>query len=339
MKEKITNLLLDNKIKIHGRYYIDNEIYCFDNVASGIEIKFKGTSISLNTKTYARPRINKDYPMFTTICILLDNIVDPLLINLNIDNDDLEEISILKDLENKEHTIKIFKTDDPLISTWGIMDIIVDGVILPIDNEKKLNIEVFGDSITSGGDNLIKDGKSLDVVPNSGNGMATYAVFPALELNANINVFSRCGLCLYPASSFDTEVVVSKIYDKVSPVTLKNWDLKKYIPDIVIISLGTNDELGNQFTIDGFKDACINFVLNLEKVYNNNISYIFTYGYMNKNDDIKKALYKVNEFLKDKNIDSYIVEMPKAKIGHPTVEEHLLGSRLMIGLIKRIVYS
>ena len=333
MKDNIANLRNLKKLKILGRYYINDSLYCFDNVASGIEINFLGTSLSINTKTFTRPRINKEYPMFTTLCVLLDDDINPLNVNLNIENDDLEEITIIKDLEYKDHTVKILKTDDPLISSWGIKEVITDGIFLLYNKERKLNIEVYGDSITSGGDNLIKDGKSLDVVPNTGNGMATYATFAARELDANINVFSRCGLCLYPASSFDTEIVVSKVYNKISPLTLLDWNLGKYIPDIIVISLGTNDELGNMFKIEGFTNACLNLVKNLEHEYHNNSKYIFTYGYMNKNNDIEKALIKAKELLLKESIETYLVKMPTAKIGHPTVEEHYLGAKLLKQLI------
>ena len=165
--------------------------------------------------------------------------------------------------------------------------------------------------------------------------MATYATLAALNLDANISVFSRCGLCLYPASSFDTEIVVSKIYDKISPVTLLNWDLSKYNPNIITISLGTNDELGNQFTKDGFKDACSIFLNNLEKIYHKDLIFIFTYGYMNKNNDVEQALIKLRGENLNKRI--FLLKMPQAKIGHPTVEEHKVGALLLTSLIEEIM--
>ena len=324
-------MLIDNRIRLCGRYFKDNQTFGFDNVASGIEFCFIGTSIHILTKTFARERINKDFPMFSVINVRIDG-ADYKTINIK--NDEYTKVLIADKLENTRHNVEILKTDDPLISTFYIKEVFVDGELInPI--KRDLNIEAYGDSILSGGDNLIGDGPSLDVVPGTGDGTKTYVTLAADRLNANVSIFSRCGLCLYPASSSDKEIVVSKIYDKVSTQHLEDWDMTNYVPNIIVIGLGTNDELGDLFNKVDFINEYKKFIIELSKAYSKNILFICSYGYMNKNDLVKESIKEVVSSLKKDNYLIEELELPKAKRGHPSVEEHTIGSFLLEEVIKK----
>ncbi len=323
-------MYINDKIKLCGRYYLDNGAYAFDNVSSGIEIHFKGTSISISAKTYARERINPDYPMYTVVNLNIDG---KDYKTIDVKNNDYETILIADGLDNSIHNITILKTDDPLISTFFVKEVFVEGELLyPI--ERKISIEAYGDSILSGGDNLIGDGPSLDVVPGTGDGTKTYVTLAAKRLNANVSVFSRCGLCLYPASSLDQEVVVCKIFNKVSTQNLIDWDMNNYNPNVIVVGLGTNDELGNCFSKKDFIKAYEDFIIGLSNIYNKNILFICSYGYMNKDDRIKNSIKIIVEELKSKSFLIEELELPKAKRGHPSVDEHLMGSYLLERIIK-----
>lgn len=320
----------DSQIKLFGRYYKKDGGYCFDNVSSGIEVNFIGSKFIINTKTFPKERINPLYPMFTVLSVQVD---DNNPFRLDVKNEEFQNIVLVSNLANEKHSIRLLKTDDPLISSLCIKNIEIDGEFLPPSNYK-YNMEVYGDSISSGGDNLIGDGPSLDVVPGTGDGTLTFATIAARKINAHVNVFSRCGICLYGASSSDQDIVVSKIFNKCSATTLVDWDMNKFVPDIIVINLGTNDELGNLFSYSNFKNSMKTFVLKLKEIYKKDILFILTHGYMDKKIELENAIKDtVFELKKDVKID--YLKFPKAKIGHPSVEEHTAGAVLLETVINR----
>lgn len=328
----IWQLRQQNKIKIHGRYTVDDGVR-FDNVASGIEVRFTGSKLFVTMKTFARPKINPLYDMFTVLCVMVDG-NDPLQMRLDVMSDVPQRYEVVS-LPYGTHTVKLFKTDDPLISSWTVSEVETDGTLNVLPMSSKLRLELFGDSISVGGDNLIGDGPSLDVVPGTGNGCATFATFCAYDLDADINVLARCGLCLYPASTSDTEVVVGKIYDKVSALTLAPWDMSAYVPDAVIISLGTNDELGNVFDTDGFSQALVTLANDLVRTYcKKDILFVLTYGFMDKTEQIRQGVISATESLCAQGIKAVNLQMPHAKCGHPSVAEHRTASHLLTELIR-----
>lgn len=325
-----------NKLQVWGRFVNYQDYLGFDNVASGFEVRFYGTSISASMATIARPRINKAYPMFSVLSVMIDG-EDPLKRRVDVTNEEFCEITLAKDLPLGYHTAKVLKTDDPLISMLLIKEVFTDGKFEELEVKNEIIIEVYGDSILSGGDNLIGDGESLDVVPGTGNGIATYVGYTALHFGMRFNVLSRCGLCLYGASPYDTEIVVEKIYDKVSPLILEKWEMLTNKSIISVIGLGTNDENGANFTIKDFANSYANFIRNLVKYYGENTPFILTYGYMNKNDNVELAIKEVVNELSNEGLKVYSLKLPKAKRGHPSVEEHQAGAKLLIDLLNDIL--
>jgi len=323
----------ENKVNILGRYFVkDNSLY-FDNVASGIEFSFYGDFFTISAKTIPHKRINQNYPMYTIISVMIDN-TDPLKLPFDIKNEEIKDFSFNVSLGY--HHVVIMKADDPLISTFVLEN--VSANFIQNKAKRKLNIEAFGDSISTGGDNLIIAGPSLDVVPGTGMGSATYATYLSFKLNANISVLARCGLCLYGASSSDQEVVISKIYDKCSTQNLVDWDMNKYTPDLVLINLGTNDELGDLYTPSNFTSALVQFVSDIHKIYKNKPNYIFIAGQMNKNNDLIEAINASSLILKERDINSYVVLANKARRGHPNVFEHQELADKLYELTKKIGY-
>ena len=89
----IWQLQQQNKIKIHGRYVVDDGAR-FDNVASGIEVRFTGSKLFVTMKTFARPKINPLYDMFTVLCVMVDG-NDPLQMRLDVKNDLLQRYEVV----------------------------------------------------------------------------------------------------------------------------------------------------------------------------------------------------------------------------------------------------
>ena len=327
-------------VNLFGRtmYRTNYQAVQFDNVASGFEVRFYGTAFYAEMRTIKQPKINPDREMYSVICVFVDGATDPLETIINVETEAFERYTLCEGLPEGEHTVKVLKTDDPLVSSLLVRGYETDGQFLSAPERKKLKMEAYGDSITSGGDSLIGDGPSYDVVPGTGHGAATYATFAAQDLGAEINVFSRSGICLFAANSGDQINVVEKIYKNVSPLNANPWNLERYIPDIVVIGLGTNDELGNQFSINGFAAALRRMITGLSEVYGKDTTYVCVYGYMNKNDNVEKAIDSVKETMNKEGYGVYSLKFQKAVNGHPSVAEHRAGGYQLSTLLRTLGY-
>ena len=325
-------------VNLFGRtvYRTNYQAVQFDNVAAGFEVKFKGTAFYAEMRTIKQPKINPNREMYSVICVFIDGEKDPLQTIINVETEAFERYTLCEGLPYGEHTIKVLKTDDPLVSSWLVRGYETDGELLPAPERKTLKIEAYGDSITSGGDSLIGDGPSYDVVPGTGHGAATYATYAAQDLGAEVNVFSRSGICLYAANSADTINVVEKIYKNVSPLNANPWDLQRYVPDIVIIGLGTNDELGNQFSVSGFAAALRRMITGLSEAYGKDTTYVCVYGYMNKNNDVENAIASVKTTMNAEGYSVHSLKFQKAVNGHPSVAEHRAGGYQLSALLREL---
>lgn len=337
-KETFAEEEFEEYVNLFGRtvYRTNYQAVQFDNVASGFEVKFEGTAFYAEMRTIKQPKINPNREMYSVICVFIDGEKDPLQTIINVETEAFERYALCEGLPYGEHTVKVLKTDDPLVSSWLVRGYETDGKLLPAPERKKLKIEAYGDSITSGGDSLIGDGPSYDVVPGTGHGAATYATFAAEDLGAEINVFSRSGICLYAASSGDTVNVVEKIYQNVSPLNANPWDLKRYVPDIVVIGLGTNDELGNQFSVSGFAAAIRRMITGLSEIYGKDTTYVCVYGYMNKNNDIENALNSAKATMETEGYNIHSLKFQKAVNGHPSVAEHRAGGYQLSAFLRTL---
>lgn len=114
---------------------------------------------------------------------------------------------------------------------------------LKIDDEAKLlpapartrRIEVIGDSISCGFGNEAS-GRNEKFTPGTENAWLAYGAIAARAVNADYMCIAWSGKKLWP----DNTIV--ELYDHVLPYSPSPpWDFKRQVPDVVVITLGTND--------------------------------------------------------------------------------------------------
>ncbi len=308
----------DSRISILGRYEEKEGSLFFDNVASGVEFEFEGTSLSLVCRTIPRPRINKNYPMFTILSVMVDG-ADPLKILAEIHNEKSSDIEVANGLSEGWHHVAIMKTDDPLISTFVLSGVVASELRAFPDTRKKLL--VYGDSITAGGDNTVIAGPGLDVVPGMGIGTYTYATLFASMAGMEISVLAQCGMPLANFTGDPNAINMMDIYTHISPQNPHEWDMNRFVPDLVLINLGTNDELGKDFSYDRFVKAYEKFIKEIDGFYKNK-KYLLVCGQMNKSEKLVEAVFKVASDLNEEGFSVFAFKAKKARRGHPNVFEH-----------------
>ena len=119
------------------------------------------------------------------------------------------------------------------------------------EKNKKLKIEVYGDSVSCGEVSEAVDyvGKA-DPVHNGefSNSWYSYTWMTARKLNAKLHNISQGGIALLDGTGYfgaPGYLGVESCYDKIEYLPdlgeVKQWDFSRYTPDVVVVAIGQND--------------------------------------------------------------------------------------------------
>lgn len=237
---------------------------------SGISIKaaFEGAVCQVMISDYASGTDATGFPNSNYFNFIIDN----KRIEVIKCNKEGKQIYTIPDLSDSVHTIEIFKRTEALIG-----EVEFKGFIL--EKGKKLiklnaplptrRIEFIGNSITCGYGN---EGPDRDCKFSGGteNNYLAYGAITARNLNAEYHAVSFSGKGMYQNYDESKEEVLPELYDRTLAFNpdLK-WDFKKYIPDVVVINLGTNDFAKANPDSASFVDAYLGFIKNIRVNYPN----------------------------------------------------------------------
>lgn len=154
-------------------------------------------------------------------------------------------------MEGKVRVVKLSETAD---SSLGIKEIKTDGSLIKPTEDKDLKIEFIGDSITCGYG--VDEGLEGQYSTANEDATKAYAYKAALKLNADYSLVSMSGHGIISGYTDSGEINkdalippyydrLGKSYGKFSTVVSVDetlWDFHKFVPDIVVINLGTNDQ-------------------------------------------------------------------------------------------------
>lgn len=216
-------------IRYTGRF---TENYRFGWTGSLIETEFTGSNIS------AKLRLTEGQAAGLTI--IVDGDVHYLKVTRG-----QELYSLAENLQpGSPHKIGIFKRSEGSIGTVQFLGFETsdDGTLsaVPASPRKML---VIGDSITCGYGNeaeTIQEGNTVD----NENGYMSYAAIAARELDADLMMVCWSGRGMFRNRSPRNDQVgtLPQLFEQTLPNnTEQRWDHAKFIPDAIIINLGTND--------------------------------------------------------------------------------------------------
>ena len=320
-------------VKWVGRNFVHSEsVNCF-NTASGFETTFYGTQLKAN--------ITSGGSQTPRICVLIDEQTSPAekVIDLS-KNKEKQEVVLAEGLSEGYHTVKVYKITEASHNSLSINSLQTDGFFHKKPETKKLKIEVYGDSISTGYKNLKEVPNDDDVINEKRqNGCLTYAWLTAQNLNAEINVMAHSGIGLNYSQGFDylmksawddTYCSAKDFlgYNNINPA----WDFKNYTPDVVILNIGTNDYYIQSSTIEtAYRDSIGILCKNLQTKYGADLKIVFVYGLMTSGNagpliDIANRLETV-----------YAVELEKSQQGHPTALEHASAAATLTAFLQGIL--
>ncbi len=246
----IVNTLTD-ALRFHGRVLPDPQGRCvwINWSCAGCTVRFRGSRLRARFLAVQEEMMAP----FETQALMLDPVVAALA-------DGSEEFCLRQKVtepeawitlfegEDGEHSLRITKLSENVMGKLGIAELETDGEFLPPAEEKKLRIEVVGDSITCGyGNETSQPGFRTE----DENGEIAYGALAAKALGAEYSAVSVSGcsaaepvwlphmqnrgmLSMYAYTDAPMERLLGG-----QPAT--RWDFASNHSDVVVVNLGTND--------------------------------------------------------------------------------------------------
>jgi fructan beta-fructosidase len=228
-----TTLPSNTNIRYMGRIDFSNPdkpLFAFPNVT--IKAKFEGTSLNLLLKDYNGSDFTNNY---------FQSSIDGESPVKFLVTSGQQNYPIAKNLIDGIHTVEIVKVTESYNGECQFLSFQTDTLknLVATDPLPELKLEFYGNSITCG------YGIEGGAQPAADNSSKAYPAVAAHELNAQFHTISYSGIGVVKGfPSFLMYQMYNRIIANTTyiPLPAKNvWDFSGYIPDYVIVALGTND--------------------------------------------------------------------------------------------------
>ncbi|WP_379155798.1 SGNH/GDSL hydrolase family protein [Paenibacillus sp. sgz5001063] len=236
-------------MKIIGRTHYYNDVLWLALSGGGVEFSFHGTKAEITLKGDAIASTDNNLARIG-ISVNGRRVIDDQV------DKPLKSYTVFESDKEQEVTIRITKLSEAAMSTVGIQEITVDAAdgIKPTPPQLH-TIEFIGDSITCGYG--VDDEEALHSFSTATEDVTkAYAYLTAQRLEADYSMVSYSGYGIITGYTDNDEKLTThllpdyyekvgksegKFDDRLLPQDLP-WDFKKFVPDLIVINLGTNDD-------------------------------------------------------------------------------------------------
>ena len=311
---------------IRGRYKTINGFLQFFNVGSGVSLCVQGKSITFDIKPIVQScfvYVIKDFDFSQKVKYFIDEDID-LTIPLG---------------DDKPHYIDLVKADEATANSLVIRDIKINGKILKYAEKPKKFVKVYGDSTIAGYGILAHDGEAgID----TNDGVEDFCFRALFDLKYDFDLFAASGWGLtFSSYTNPKEIGIEKYRENLCVNSNEKWTSKR--PDLLIISLGTNDfayiEENTQQKADltqKFIDSYANLIKKERKNFPE-LPVLMVYGTL-KEENVYPLIENTYEELSKKIANIYIVKLPgdnSALSNHSYVSYH----KKMADILKEKILS
>jgi lysophospholipase L1-like esterase len=221
--------------------------------ATAMQARFSGTSVS------AKLGGTNNY-----FAVVLDGVVQPV-----IKTGGANTYPIATGLAAGTHDVLVFRRDEAFDQPSQLLGFdFGGGQLLPPPAAPMRRIEVIGDSISAGyGDECAQANDRFSAATE--NEYIAYGPLTARALGADIHVVAWSGKGLYRNLDGTMAETMPILWQRTIPTDMASrWDPATWIPDAVVINLGTND-YGAQGADPSaaYQAAYLQFVTDLRRVY------------------------------------------------------------------------
>lgn len=343
-------------VKQIGRSQMNNgNVLWLVQSGSAVEFTFTGTKAKfvIQGDSSATPG-NRDSAARYAIYVDGERVLDEQMLQMQ------KEVEVpLPSDEEKEYTVKFIKLSEAANSIIGVksIDVTSNGDIKPTP-AKDLKIEFIGDSITCGY-GVDDEDRDHHFATSTEDATKAYAFKTAALLDADYSLVSYSGNGIISGYSDGTnkveEQLVPPVYTKLGKsyatggnIDLSNtdWDFSRFVPDVVVINLGTNDASYTGSDKERRQDYTDNYVkfIKLIREKNPDAHILCTLGIMGT--DLCEAMHSA--------VDTYISETGDEKVSymdfavqaaadgwaadwHPTEATHTKAADKLAEEIRKIV--
>ncbi len=241
----------ENTARLMGRtfYDLENGITYFNWTCSGFEFDFTGTKIEAELVSSAEHV--KDCNAQAWIAVFINDDEVPVK---KFPLDKVKGWYTLFDSEKSVSCrIKVLKITEVQFGRAGVTRLrSCGGSHITATEAKTLKIEFIGDSITCGyGNEAEKPEDGFKTYQE--NGWEAFAAKTARKLKAEFNCVCYSGIGVYSSyageDKINNSILMPMLYNYADRLVEQNagktsyteWDFTKYVPDLIVINLGTND--------------------------------------------------------------------------------------------------
>lgn len=147
-------------------------------------------------------------------------------------------------LDAGEHTVELYRRTEANQGVSTFMGFDFGGGTLLAPPLPTRRLEFIGDSITCGYGNEGPD-MNCGFTPDTENHYITYAALTARALGAEVSTVAWSGkgvVCNYGDAADSCQNPLPTYYDRTLPDEASSkWDFSRFVPDAVVVNLGTND--------------------------------------------------------------------------------------------------
>ncbi len=249
---------------------------------------------------------------------------------------------LAKGLTAGDHTVTLWRRTEPLNGNAEVLAVTFDGKLLSPPPASTKHLEIVGDSISVGFGVECKTQAEAFSYPTENNYL-TYEALTARKLGADLftEAWSGIGVWRDVGGSLTTQMPARYLRTLPNDAA-STWDFAKYVPDAVVVLLGTND-FAKGDPGQPFVDAYTAFVASLRTHYPKARQYFVVSPMLGGTGRtlVKQYIASVisaRNSAGDKNITSIEFAQPAADAwgcGHPNGATHAI----MAGVLEQALHA
>lgn len=323
-------LNLNTDVKFMGRNYTENGVHYFSWTNGGFEFNFHGTGAACTIHSNGAGGTNLGY---------LNVYVDDVLTKTVTLGATKQSVVLATGLTDESHTVRVVKRTNGRSSSAGVSRIWLEegGHVHQPDAPSSRKMQFVGDSITVGYGSM-GDGTETDWSTATEDGTITYAALTAEYFNAENHTIAVSGRGIVKNVGGDTNDYAPAMYEYTDWRNHSQWDHSNYVPDVIVINYGTNDNSAGVTAAD-FKAGCKAFV---QQVRADNPTSIIIYAYGFMGNPYATQVSEVVSELKAAGDDKvhYLALTPitadEKCLGHPNAAAHADRAQTLIAKVKEV---
>jgi lysophospholipase L1-like esterase len=216
---------------------------------SSIVAKFRGTALNVSLKSSGSDQFQ----------VVIDGMPASVLTT----SKDATLYRVASGLADQEHTVELFKRTEPLVGQVQVLGLQLEKGrrLLALPTRRDRRIEFVGDSITCGYGNEAAN-QNEHFSPGTENNYLAYGALAARDLGAEYAAIAWSGKWLFGPNA------IPLLYDQALPGDAQSkWDFSSWVPQAVVVNLGTNDFGPRNPTEQEWQEAYRAFIQTLRKNY------------------------------------------------------------------------